>query len=115
MTDLAYCITRVAPFYNLILVVIVFLLFLKLFSLKSAQFGVFIKPWKFMFAALLLFVFEEILTVMKHAGLIYYPSFVNGILEIIIISLFIYMLLLQREHISFNYSTSVSKRRTKRK
>ena len=49
--------------------------------------------------ALLIFFVEEILTVIKHLGYIYYPQFVNSIFELTIVTLFIYMVLEQIEYV----------------
>lgn len=94
---LAYCLGRVAPYYNLVLVVIVILLFLKLFKTPNKK--TYIKPWKFLFAAVLVYVGEEVITVFDMAGLISAPKILFPLLEMIIITLFIYVLLLQRENI----------------
>ncbi len=94
---LAYCLGRVAPYYNLVLVVIVILLFLKLFKTQNKK--TYMKPWKFLFAAVLVYLGEEIITVFDMAGLISVAKIVFPLLETVIITLFIYVLLLQRENI----------------
>jgi len=94
--ELAYCIGRVAPIYNLILVVFVIILFLKLFKIKNKK--TFIQPWKLLFTAVLVYVLEEIVTVLEMAGLFDVPGIVYPLLEAVIITLFIYVLLLQREN-----------------
>lgn len=94
---LAYCLGKVAPYYNLVLVVIVVLLFLKLF--KTSNKKTYLKPWKFLFAAVLVYVVEEIITVFEIAGLISVPVIIFPLLEMVIITLFIYVLLLQKENI----------------
>jgi len=93
---LAYCIGRVAPFYNLVLAVILILLFLKLF--KTPYKKTYLKPWKFLFAAVLVYLGEEVITVFDMAGLVNVPKIAFPLLEAIIITLFIYMLLLQKEN-----------------
>ena len=60
---LAYCLGMVAPYYNLALVVIVIILFLRLFKTPNKK--TYLKPWKFLFAAVLVYVGEEIITVME--------------------------------------------------
>ena len=94
---LAYCLGRVAPYYNLVLVVIVLLLFLKLFKTPSKK--TYIKPWKLLFIAALVYVLEEGITVFEMGGLILVSPILFPVLEMIIITLFIYVLLLQRESI----------------
>lgn len=87
----------VGPMYNLVLAGIIFYLFLKLFSLPNRL--VFIKPWKVLFAAFLIYVVEEIFTVFRKIGVANLPTILNGIFEMVIISLFIYMLFLQKEYV----------------
>ena len=90
----------VAPIYNLILACIVFYLFIKLFSLPNRL--VYLKPWKVLFAAFIVYVVEEILTVLRKTGITNFPTWftmINGIFEMIIIGLFIYMLFLQKEYV----------------
>ena len=94
---LAYCLGRIAPYYNLVLVVIVIFLFLKLFKTPNKK--IYIKPWKFLFVVILVYVAEEIITVLSMANLISVPKITFPLLEMLIITLFIYVLLLQREHI----------------
>jgi len=94
---LGYCFGMVAPYYNLVLVTIVILLFLKLFKTPNKK--TYIKPWKFLFAALLVYVGEEIITVLNMANLINVPKVIFPMLETLIITLFIYVLLLQKENV----------------
>ncbi|MBW2974326.1 hypothetical protein KY366_01280 [Candidatus Woesearchaeota archaeon] len=93
---LAYCLGRVAPYYNLVLVIIATFLFLKLFKTHNKK--TYIKPWELLFAAVLVYVGEEVITVLDMAGLISAPKLVFPLLETVIITLFIYALLLQKEH-----------------
>ncbi len=95
--ELAYCVGSVAPYYNLVLVIIVLLLFLKLFKTPNKK--IYITPWKFLFAALLVFVVEEIITILNMANIITASKLVFPLLETIIITLFIYMLLLQKDRL----------------
>jgi len=94
---LTYCIGRVAPIYNLVLVVVVIILFVHLFNTPRKK--TYIKPWKFLFVAVLIFVVEEIITVLDQAAVIAVPKIVFPLLEMVIITAFIYMLLLQREYV----------------
>ena len=96
---LANCLGRIAPYYNLVLVLIVAVLFIKLFSKQNKK--TYLIPWKILFFAVIVYVIEEILTV--AAGLQIIPAssliLVNPILEMIIITAFIYALLLQRDYL----------------
>ncbi len=94
---LGYCFGMVAPYYNLALVIIVILLFLKLFKTPNKK--TYIDPWKFLFAALLVYVMEEIITVLHMANLITVSKLIFPVLETVIITLFIYVLLLQKENV----------------
>ena len=95
--ELSYCLGTVAPFYNLILVIIVMIFFIKLFKTHNKR--TYIKPWKFLFFALLVYVLEEIITVFDMAHIITVPKILFPLLEAVIITLFIYVLLLQKEDI----------------
>ena len=89
------CVGYIAPFYNLALVLIVVFMFIKLFLTPNKK--IYLKPWKMLFYALLIYVFEEILTVLDASGfainILVYP-----VLEMAIITCFIYMLLIQKEY-----------------
>lgn len=87
----------VAPYYNLVFVVVVIILFIYLLRIKNKK--IYTKPWILLFIAIGVFIVEEVMTVLRSAGLISFPAFVFGIFEIIIISLFIYMLLVQEQFI----------------
>ncbi len=94
---LEYALEAVAPLYNLALVLVVLVMFYFLF--KKPNDRVYLKPWKFLLISLCVFVIEEILTVLTNFKFISYPLFINGILEIFIVSSFIYMLLLQKRYL----------------
>ncbi len=90
--------TVAAPFYNLALVIVVLFLFGKLFSIPNKK--VFLKPWHVIFMAVIIFILEEVITVLRAAELLDITLYINGFFELVIISLFIYTLLLQKEHVS---------------
>jgi hypothetical protein len=92
------CIGLVTPYYNMVLVIIVILLFIKLFRTPNKK--IFLLPWKFLFIAILIYVIEQILTIIEITKGIIFPPIIFPIFETIIITLFIYMLLIQKEHIS---------------
>jgi|TARA_B100001971_G_C18206700_1_gene548082 hypothetical protein len=95
---LAACLGRIAPFYNLALVTLVIILFLKLFKIKHNK-HVFLKPWGLMFIGIIIYVVEQLVTVFDQAGVIVASKLLFPIFEFFIIITFIYMLLLQREHL----------------
>ncbi len=96
MTTIPEALTVAVPLYNMALVLIVIALFLKLF--KEAKPKTFIKPWKVMFAAVLVFIVEELLTILRDARIIVISAHINGFFELVIVSMIIYMLLLQKEY-----------------
>ncbi len=99
------CLGSVAPFYNLILSVVALLFFLRLFKVST------IKPWVFLFCAFLIYVVEELLTIVRQHGIIPIPRLWNGFFEMAIISLFIYVLLSEMERLSDKRSEKRSGKR----
>lgn len=98
--DIGEFLTTWAPRLNLLLVLVVVFLFVRLFSRKSDE-HIYTTPWKLLFIGVVIFIIEEGLTVVRSLGFISYPHLlVNGIFEIGIITTFMYMLLLQREHVA---------------
>ncbi len=95
--NLTYCLGIVAPYYNLALVIVVIFLFLKLLKIKNKKTS--IRPWKFLFAALLVYVGEEIITILDMNAIINAPKLLFPFLETVIITLFIYVLLLQKKNL----------------
>ena len=59
-----------------------------------------LRPWKFLLIGLIVFVVEELLTVFNGMGIINSPRILTPFFEMVILSSFIYMLLLQKEIIS---------------
>ena len=97
--SLAFEVSHVAPLYNLGFVVIVLWLFTLLVSVKVRDKRVYMTPWKLLFFAVIVFVIEEILTVLRMQGVVNIPKHINGFFELIIICTFIYALLLQKERL----------------
>ena len=90
-----------APYYNLALVIVAILLFIKLFSVckEKGSRNTFILPWKILFWAVIIFVLEEVFTILRAAGILNIPAPINGFFELAIIILFIYLLLLQKQYV----------------
>lgn len=86
---------RVAPYYNLVLVIVAGGLFLYLFCMAKKA-PLFVRPWKILFVALMVFIIEEGLTIARAASLVYIPVHINGFFELLIVVLFVYALLLQK-------------------
>lgn len=95
MASLDVCLGTVAPYYNLALVIIIIPLFIKLLSIKTKKVN--LRPWTLLFIGFSIYIVEEVLTVLNGLGVTNTPRILTSIFEMVIITLFIYMLLLQRE------------------
>jgi hypothetical protein len=96
--SLGLSLAEAAPLYNLGFVIIAIFLFIKLFTTPVRDKRVYLMPWKLLFFALIVFIIEEVLTVLRQMEIINIPKHINGFFELIIICTFIYTLLLQKEH-----------------
>ena len=94
---LAECLGLVAPYYNLVFVIIVVILFIVF--LRNPGKRVYTLPWKLLLLAISTYIVEEILTVLNDAHIISVSNIVAPLLEMIMIGLFIYTLLTQREYL----------------
>src|SRR3989344_8128708 len=97
--SLGASIAQAAPLYNLGLVIIALILFYRLFTLNVRERKTYLLPWKIVFAALLIFIVEELLTVLRGLDFVTIPLHINGFFEVLIIGTFMYALLLQKEHV----------------
>ncbi len=88
----------VAPYYNLLFVSILLVLFVKLFSHGDKKFA-YSKPWKLLLTAVLVYIVEEVITVLAGLGVLTFPLWLFPAFEMIMILCFIYMLLLQKQYI----------------
>lgn len=95
--SLALSFAAVAPLYNLAFVAIAVCLFITLFRTPVKSRKAYVKPWIYIFCALMVFLVEEILTVLRAHDIINIPIHINGFFELMIIIFFIYALLLQKE------------------
>jgi len=98
MVEFGVALGMIAPYYNLALVVIALLLFITLFRTEQKA-KVFLFPWKLVFFALLIYIVEELLTILRIWGIIDIPVHINGFFELAIVATFIYALLLQKEYV----------------
>ncbi len=96
-TTLGTALGFVAPFYNLGLVIVAIILFIWLFKLTNRK--VYQKPWRLVFVGVLIFVVEEAMTVLRSLGAITFPPAIFPFFEMIILGLFIYTLLLQKQYV----------------
>lgn len=94
------CLGLVAPYYNLALVIIVVILFIKLFSLKNKN--IYLKPWKLLFFAIIVYIIEEFVTVLESLNVITVSELLFPLFEMVMIVSFIYMILLQKEYMNKN-------------
>lgn len=92
------------PIYNLALVAVAVSLFIILFKTTPKFRATNLFPWKLIFGAVLIFIVEEVLTILRAARVINIPVHINGFFELAIIILVIYAMLLQKEHIDKHYS-----------
>ena len=91
---------QIAPIYNLGFAIIVFYLFFRVFRTHARRKSrVYITPWIFVFVAFCIYVFEAVFTVLRKMAVVNIPVHINGFFELIIISLFIYALLLQKDYV----------------
>ncbi len=87
----------VLPRLNLLLVAFLIALFSIMLSRRPDN-VTYTRPWKVMFIALIIFVIEEVITVMRLADIISYRHLmVHGFLEMGIIFCVIYLFLEQKE------------------
>lgn len=98
MSEFLFALGQIAPIYNMALVLVVFYLFLKLFK-EYSKGDSFLVPWKLIFTAVLIFVIEETLTLLRIFDIINIPIHINGFFELFMIITFIYALLIMKDHI----------------
>ncbi len=94
--NIADCFGIVAPYYNLVLVIIVGFMFLRLFQMPNK--GIFIVPWKILFGGLCIYIVEEVLNILSIIDVLQTPRIINAVFEMLMITLFIYLLLLQKDY-----------------
>lgn len=102
MSVFAESLGMIAPYYNLVFTAIAFYLFMKFFKTKPKT-KVFFLPWIYILLAMIIFILEEATTVLRVEGLINIPVHINGFFELVIIALFIYTLLLQKQYVKKHY------------
>ncbi len=77
MVEFGVALGMIAPYYNLALVLVALLLFTKLFKTEPKA-KVYLFPWILVFAALLVYILEEALTIFRALGLIDIPVHINA-------------------------------------
>jgi len=71
------CLEVVAPYYNLALVAIVVFMFIALFKTKNKK--VDLLSWKILFFIVIIYIIEQVLTVLFNLGLIIIPRITNAV------------------------------------
>ena len=98
--ELLYALGTAAPYYNLVFAFVALLLFIRLFRTHAKNKATLLFPWKLLFVGMLVFIIEEVLTVLRLTGILHIPVYINGFFELVIVTLFLYALLIQKEIIS---------------
>ena len=89
-------ISTVGGFYNIALVAIVMIMFV--FFLRKHSKAIYMKPWKLLFFALCVYIIEEISQILLNVVGMQIPKVLFPLYEMIMITTFIYMLLIQKEY-----------------
>ena len=95
---LADSLTVAAPYYNLVMGLVVIYLFIRLFQDPGKR-G-YLGPWKWLCVAVLIYIVEEVITALRQLGLVTIQRHINGFFELAIIIIFIYAVLLQKQLIA---------------
>jgi hypothetical protein len=98
MVHTAECLGIGAQYYNLALIVIVLVLYILLLATPNLK-RAFLKPWKYIFASLCIYVVEQIISIINTTGIMTVHPLVFPMLEFFIITIFIYALLTMKEHL----------------
>lgn len=109
-TPLTRAFAMVAPYYNLLFVAVAIYLFVQLFKTYRPGGKVYLTPWGYIFGAMMIFVLETVITILRNVGLVLIPRWINGFFELAIITCFIYAVLLQKEYIKNTYGAKRKKR-----
>ncbi len=97
LTTLGKAVGFTAPFYNLVLVIVTIILFIAVFQIRNRR--LYTKPWKIIFIGVLIATLETIMTILRNLGYISFPPAIFPVFEMVILGLFIYALLSQREYV----------------
>jgi len=102
-TPFTQAIATVAPYYNLLFTAIVIYLFVQLFKTYKPGGKVYVTPWAYIFAGLLIFILETVITILRAVDLVQITQHINGYFELAMVILFIYAVLLQKDYIKHTY------------
>ena len=98
MNAIANCLGIVAVYYNILIALVMAATFLWLFYITDER-KIYIRPWKYLFLAGLTFFIEEIFIFLRIHNILDTPIYLDGFFGIVIVTFFIYMLLLQKEYV----------------
>ncbi|MBW3019733.1 hypothetical protein KY334_00390 [Candidatus Woesearchaeota archaeon] len=102
MNEFTDALSKIAPIYNIMLSFVVFYMLYILILGKTRKTKSYLKPWKYFYVAITLFIIEEIITLLKFFKILSdatIPRTFNASIELIIIILFVFMLKLEIMHI----------------
>lgn len=95
---IATCFGTIAPYYNIALVTILVILFIYLLKIPNKN-KIYYTPWKYIFIALIIFIIEEVMTILGASGIIAFPRIIFAFFEMAMITIFVYSCLIQKENI----------------
>ena len=106
------CVGKIAPLYNIALILVAFYLIVKLVRMKKVDKSIFLEPWYYLCAVIGIFLLESLITAMKFLNIIteeLIPRWFNAVFELMMIVLIIYMLFTQLNHVDSRYKAKASK------
>ncbi len=109
--SISQCLGQVSGIYNLVLIIIIMVIFYKFLKMPSKV--IYKTPFVVLFAALLVYILEELFNVLDKLALFSIPLFMYPLFEMIIITSFIYMLLLQKDYLKQKTTTQKSIKKKK--
>lgn len=98
MTTIANCIGIVTVYYNLLIAIAMAATFIWMFYIVDEK-KIYIRPWKYLFWAGVAFLLEEIFVFLRMHNILMTPIYLDGFLGVVVVTFFIYMLLLQKEYV----------------
>lgn len=95
--SLAVSAGQIGPMYNIVLSGIALYLIYTILQKESRR--NFVRPWKFLAFAISVFIIESFFTLLVFFGITLIPRWMNAVFELFMVIAFIYMLLIQIEHV----------------
>lgn len=94
MSEFTVALSKIAPVYNIALTLLAYYVLVTLIVFRKKKTKTYVQPWKYLFAALTLFLIESIITALKFFDVIAeeaVPRTLNASFELLIIILFMMM------------------------